>query len=104
MEGRCICVANKHSGCIGHYDFEHIVQFAKMRYVEGCSTISLLQQARSETEREEIALVCMLDIEDEHVLNIELNCRYARDCKVTDCRERLRGLIEAEITLTKIKH
>lgn len=68
-----------------------------MRFVEGYSTISLLQQARSKTEREEVALVCMLDIEDELVLNIELDCRYASDCKVTNCRDKLRKLIEAEL-------
>lgn len=84
-------------GCFGHYNFEHIAYFAKKRFVDGDSTISLLQQARSDTEREEAALVCMLDIEDELVLNIELDCRYASDCKVTNCRDKLRNLIEAEL-------
>lgn len=104
LEGGCFEVANKNPSCFGHYNFEHIVHFAKMRFIEGYSTINLLQQAHSDTEREEVALVCMLDIKDELVLNIELNCRYASNCKVTDCRNRLRRLIEAELKLKKISH
>lgn len=102
MEGGCIEVARFNPGCIGHYDFEHIVYFAKLRFIDGYSTISLMQRARSEIEREEVAMVCMLDIEDELVLNIKLNCRYANDCKITDCRDRLRSLIEAELKSRKI--
>lgn len=90
-------MANNNPGCFGHYDFDHIAHFAKKRFVDGYSTISLLQQARSDTEREEVALVCMLDIEDELVLNMELKCRYSSNCKVTNCRDKLRKLIENEL-------
>lgn len=90
-------MVNRSPGCFGHYDFDRIAHFARLRFVDGYSTISLLQQARSETEREEAALVCMLDVEDDLVLDVELDCRYAHDCKVTNCRDKLRQLIEAEL-------
>ena len=90
-------MASSSPGCFAHYDFDDIAHFARMRFVEGYSTISLIQQARSDTEREEVVLVCMLDIEDELVLDIELDCRYANDCKVTNCRDKLRSLIESEL-------
>ena len=89
-------MVNRNPGCFGHYDFDHIVDFAIKRFVDGCNTISMLMQAQSETEREEIALVCMLDVDDEIVLDIQLDCRYGDDCKVTNCRDKLRKLIEAE--------
>ena len=95
-------MANHSPGCFGKYDFYNIAKFAKKRFVDGNSTISLLNQARSETEREEIALVCMLDIDDKIVIDVKLDCRYADDCKVTNCRDKLRKLIEAEIKLSKI--
>ena len=95
-------MTNHSPGCFGNYDFDHIASFAKKRFVDGNSTISLLKQAKSKTEREEIALVCMLDIEDEIVLDIKLDCRYANDCKVTNCRDKLRKLIESEIKVTKM--
>lgn len=90
-------MVNRSPGCFGNYDFDRIAYFAKKRFVDGFSTIRLLKQAKSETEREEIALVCMLDIEDEVVLDVELGCRYADECKVTNCRDKLRKLIEAEM-------
>lgn len=92
-------MANRSAGCFGSYDFDHITNFARKRFLDGDSTISLLSNARSETEREEIALVCMLDVEDEFVLDIELDCRHADDCKVTNCRDKLRKLIESEINM-----
>jgi len=80
--------------CLGNYDFERIAYFARKRFVEGFDTVSLLQKARSQREKEEIALVCMLDVEEEFVRNLKLNCRHATECEVTDCRDRLKDLIE----------
>ena len=91
-------MANYSPGCFGNYNFDHIAKFAKKRFVDGNSTISLLEKACSETEREVIALVCMLDIEDKFVIDLTLDCRYADDCKVTNCRDKLRKLIETELT------
>ena len=95
-------MANHSPGCFGNYDFDHIAKFAKKRFVDGSSTINLLEQAHSETEREVIALVCMLDVEDEFVLDVKLDCRYADDCKVTNCRDKLRKLIETELKVAKV--
>lgn len=95
-------MANNSPGCFGSYDFDRIAHFAKKRFVDGNSTISLLKQASSKTEREEIALVCMLDIDDETVLNVKLDCRYADDCKVTNCRDKLRSLIETELKVSGV--
>ena len=95
-------MANHSPGCFGNYDFDNIANFAKKRFVDGDSTISLLKQARTQTEREEIALVCMLDVADEIVLDIKLGCRYADDCKVTNCRDKLRKLIETELEGSEI--
>jgi hypothetical protein len=95
-------MANYSPGCFGNYDFDRIAHFAKKRFVDGNSTISLLNQARSKTEREEIALVCMLDVDDAIVLDVKLDCRYADDCKVTNCRDKLRKLIETELKVSNI--
>lgn len=95
-------MAHHSPGCFGSYDFNHITNFAMKRFVDGENTISLLNQARSKTEREEIALVCMLDIDDEFVLDVKLDCRYADDCKVTNCRDKLRKLIETELEVNDL--
>ncbi len=83
--------------CLGEYDFERIAAHARRRYVEGVETVELIRRARSQREREEIVLVCMLDIEDDQVRYLDLCCRHASRCRVYDCRRRLRALIEADL-------
>lgn len=87
----------RNPGCLGNYDFDHIASFAIKRFVEGCNTVTLLEQAKSECEKEEIALVCMLDVEDDKIQDLELCCNHAGSCKVTDCREKLKKMIEEEL-------
>jgi hypothetical protein len=58
---------------MGNYDFEHIVFYARKRYVEGISTIVLLCNAIYEREKEEIALVSSLDVEDDKIRVLQLS-------------------------------
>ena len=81
-------------GCLGHYDFDHIAWYARKRFIDGISTIDLMQQAQSTKEKEEIALVCLLDVEDDVLKDLKLNCRYAQTCEITNCRRMLKGMIE----------
>ncbi len=83
--------------CLGNYDFEHIAHYARKRFVEGLDTVALLQQARSQREKEEIALVCMLDVDEGVIRDLQLSCRHADACEATDCRDRLRDLIERDL-------
>jgi len=85
------------SGCLGNYDFDHIAFFARKRFVEGCSTITLLEMAKSDREKEEIALVSMLDVADDKIRDLQLSCTHTDHCKVTDCRDKLKIMIEADL-------
>lgn len=84
-------------GCLGNYDFEHIVVYAIRRFVEGFSTIALLEQAKTEREKEEIALVSLLDVDDDNIRDLHLCCANSVHCKVIDCRDRLKRMIEDEL-------
>jgi len=84
-------------GCLGNYDFDHIALFARKRFIEGNDTMTLMEQAQTEREKEEIALVCMLDIEDDLIRDLNLSCKYSDTCKLTNCREKLRNLINQEL-------
>jgi hypothetical protein len=84
-------------GCLGNYDFEHIVAFAIQRFVEGFSTMALLEQAKTEREKEEIALVSLLDLEDDNIQDLHLCCANSAQCMVIDCRDRLKRMIEVEL-------
>ena len=89
----------RNPGCLGNYDFDHIAYFARKRFVEGFSTVSLLEQAKSQREKEEIALVCLLDVEDDQIRDLQLSCRYKAECKVTTCRTLLKKMIEDELAV-----
>ena len=83
--------------CMGSYDFNRIAFYAKKRFIENCSTMELMQSAESEHEKEEIALVSMLHIDNDQMAELELTCKYASKCKVMECRERLRDMISVEV-------
>ena len=80
--------------CLGNYNFDNIALYARKRFIEGYNTIDLLQKAKSNRERQEIALVAMMDIDEETVDNLQLSCQYAEQCKVTSCRKVIKEIIE----------
>jgi len=80
--------------CLGNYDFDNIALYAKKRFFDGYSTIELLQEAKTTREKEEIALVAMMDIDDSIVSNLQLTCAYAEKCQVTSCRKVIKQMIE----------
>jgi len=80
--------------CLGKYDFDNIALYARKRFVDGISTIELLQKATSTREKEEIALVAMMDIDESSVENLQLSCQHAEKCKVTNCRKLIKKIIE----------
>lgn len=83
--------------CMGDYDFDKIAFYAKKRFVEGCSTIELMAAAKTQRDKEEIALVSLLHVTNDKIQDIELTCKHASKCKVLDCRERLINKITKEI-------
>ena len=83
--------------CLGDYDFELISAYARKRFVEGYDTMSLLEKAASDYEKEQIALVSLLDVDDEKIMDLELSCRHASECRVIDCRNRLREIIGSQL-------
>ncbi len=85
------------SECMGNYDFDKIAFYAKKRFIEGYSTIELMAAAKTQREKEEIALVSLLHVSKDKIQDIGLTCKYSGQCKVMDCRERLINMITEEI-------
>ena len=90
-------MACSNPACLGNYDFDRISYFARKRFIDGCSTVDLLNQASCDREREEIVLVSLLDVEDHTIHDLELSCKHADTCLATDCRQRLRQMISEEM-------
>jgi hypothetical protein len=92
------------SECMGNYDFDHIAYYAKKRFIDGDDTIALLAEllatAKTEREKEEIALVSSLELEDDKIKALQVRCRYAGQCKTDlgqcrtgDCIKKLKKMI-----------
>jgi len=84
-------------GCIGNYNFAIIALFARIRFIEGCNTIDLMRNARTHREKEEFALVVMLDLNDKTVTDLKLDCKHASTCKITICRNLLIKMINESL-------
>jgi len=84
-------------GCLGNYDFDHIAFYARKRFVEGIATIVLLDKAMTEREKEEIAVVSLLDVDDDAICDLQLCCQRAGKCKAIDCRHKLKLMIAEEL-------
>lgn len=89
-------------GCMGNYNFENIAQFARKRFIEGYNTIELMMKARTYREKEEIALVAMLDLDDETVTDLSLDCKHAGKCKVTSCRSQLKKMLNDSLKQNRV--
>jgi len=90
---RIITMTCNVSGCLGNYNFANITQFARKRFIEGYNTIDLMKNARTPREKEEIALVAMLDLNDKAITDLKLDCKHAGTCQVTHCRNLLKKMI-----------
>ena len=88
-------------GCMGGYDFNNIAQFARKRFIEGYNTIDLMTKAKTYREKEEIALVAMLDLDDKTVADLKLDCKHAGRCRVTNCRSLLRKMINESLEMNE---
>jgi len=84
-------------GCIGNYNFAIVTLFARIRFIEGCNTIDLMKNASTHREKEEIALVVMLDLNDKTVTDLKLDCKHAGTCKITTCRNLLIKMINKSL-------
>lgn len=88
--------------CIRQYDFDHIAFYARKRYVEGVSTIVLMCNAKTESEKTLIVLASMLDLDDENIRQLKPYCSAKCQRLMFDLRDRLRLMIEQECSVFRV--
>lgn len=86
----------KHHGCMRQYDFDHIAFYARKRYVEGISTIVLLCNAKTESEKTLIVLASLLNLDDDEIRELKPYCSPKCQRLLFDLRDRLRLMLEQE--------
>lgn len=83
-------------GCMRKYDYDHIAFYARKRYVEGISTIVLLCNAQTDSEKTQIILASLLDLDDDKICELQPYCSGKCRRLMFDLRDRLRLMIEKE--------
>jgi hypothetical protein len=78
------------------YDFDHIAFYARKRYVEGISTIVLLCNAKTESEKTLIVLASLLNLDDDEIRELKPYCSPKCQRLLFDLRDRLRLMLEQE--------
>ena len=86
----------QHHGCMKQYDFDHIAFYARKRYVEGISTIVLLCNAKTESEKTLIVLASLLNLDDNEIRELKPYCSPKCQRLLFDIRDRLRLMLEQE--------
>ena len=89
-------MANQQPIDMANYNFDRMVTLAKKRFVEEWNTIDLMQAANSDIEKEEIALLALLDVGDD-INDLQLLCRYSDPCQAKYFRDNLRKKIYKEL-------
>ena len=74
---------------IANYNFDRMVSLAKKRFVDKWNTIDMMQAANSEIEKEEIALLALLDVGDD-IQGLQLLCKYSDPCQAKHFRDNLK--------------
>ena len=82
--------------CIRQYDFDHIAFYARKRYVEGVSTMVLMCNAKTESEKTLIVLASMLDLDDDNIRQLKPYCSAKCQRHMYDLRDRLKLIIDQE--------
>ena len=91
-------MASQNSEYLENYDFDRMVHYARKRFVDGCNTVDLMASAKTDREKEEIALVALLNVDDENIHELQLFCKYSEPCKAIDFRDSLRKTIWEELS------
>jgi hypothetical protein len=89
-------------GCIRNYDFDHIAFYARKRYVEGVSTIVLMCNAKTESEKILIVLASLLDMDDENIRQLKPYCSPECQRQMFDLRDRLRLMMKREYPMCHV--
>jgi hypothetical protein len=88
-----------HQGCLKKYDLDLIGVYALKRYTQGFSTIELMSNATTESERAHIVMATMIDLDDCRIQELIPFCNGECRQLMFEFRERLRVMIMTQKTL-----
>jgi len=80
----------------GKYDIRELLRIVKKKFVNGFSTIELLKEAQNDEEKNKVAIVALLDLDDETVMKmLSDNKNGDKDFEILSCRNLLKEMLRA---------
>jgi hypothetical protein len=73
-----------------------LMRWARLKFIEGASTMALLRLAASPQEREAIGIVALLDVPDDDIVRL-LRPVAPSHCNVLVCRDHLREWLRSTL-------
>ena len=80
--------------CFCRYRVDELAALAKTKFIEHHSTIEMMENAGSDTERAEVAIISLFDVDDATLMEVMEGKLEDGDCNVVSCRRMLKRQIE----------
>ena len=77
------------------FNLNNLINYAYKRYIENIQTIELMQQATTHKQKEEIALVALLDVKDDLNINLSFTGPYRNINNLQQLRTEILQAIKA---------
>ena len=80
--------------CFCRYRVDELAALAKTKLIDHRSTIDMMENAKSDIEKAEIAIISLFDVDDGTLREIMEGKLEDGDCNVVSCRRMLKRQIE----------
>ena len=78
----------------GEYDIMELLRIVKKKFVNGFSTIELLKEAQNDEEKDKVAIVALLDLDDGTVMHMLSDKKNGNeDFDILSCRNWLKKML-----------
>jgi hypothetical protein len=77
--------------CYGKYDVRELLPIVQKKFVDGITIVELLKKAQNDVEKDKVAIVALLDLDDETVMHmLSDNNNGNANFHILSCRNRLK--------------
>ena len=80
--------------CFCRYRVDELARLAKVKFIELHSTVDMMENAGNDTERAEVAIISLLDVDDATLREVMEGKLEDGECNVVSCRRMLKRQIE----------
>jgi hypothetical protein len=88
------------SHCFCRYDVRDLVDLAREKLVRHVKTVDLMREAHTDAQRSRVAIVSLLDLDDQQVLASLNDKTEGPNCHILSCRDMLRKQLEGILNLS----